>query len=234
MIAFRVLGGVSLAGEEGPLSGKPVQPRRIALLALLASAPHHTIARERLMAFLWPESSEDQARHRLSESLYVLRKSLGEEALISEGDQVRLDTARLGCDLVAFRNAAQDGDLETAVDLYAGPFLDGFFLKEAEAFHRWVESERQSLAQDFAQALESLAMASDQSGDPLEAVKWWHRLVTHDPYNSRFALGLMRALARAGDHGNAIQHANEHEVCLREELGAEPPPEILALSLIHI
>lgn len=219
---------MSLTGEGRSLSGKPVQPRRVALLALLAVHPHHTLSRDKLLAFLWPESPEEQGRHRLSESLYVLRKALGEEALISDGDQVRLDPVRLECDVVSFRSAVREEDPEAAVALYAGPFLDGFFLKDSGEFQRWVESERQSLAQDFGRAMETLAAAADRSGDPVEAVGWWSRLAAHDPYNSRFALGLMQALARAGDPGNAIQYAQEHAQVLREELGAEAPLDILA------
>ena len=230
MIAFRVLGSVSLTGEGGSLSGKPVQPRRMALLALLAGYPRHTLSREKLMAFLWPESPGEQARHRLSESLYVLRRALGDEALISEGDQVRLDPERLGCDLVAFRSALEEKDLDGAVALYTGPFLDGFFLRDSEEFNRWVESERESLATAFGRAMEELAVAAENEANLLKAVAWWKRLSLHDPYNSRFALRLMEGLTRAGDPGNAIQHAEDHAKLLRKELEADPPAELLAYA----
>ena len=228
MFAFRVLGGASLEGENGPLQGKAVQPRRIALLALLAADAHLTLSREKLIAFLWPESDAAQGRHRLSESLYVLRQALGEGALSSEGDGVRLDLGQLSCDATSFLSAIRSGDLEGAVSHYAGAFLDGFFLKSAPEFDRWVESERQRLSEAYGRALETLATDADRGGACLEAVEWWSRLAAHDPYNSRFALGLMEALARAGDPGNAIHHAREHARFLKEVLGIEPTSELLA------
>ncbi len=230
MFAFRILGGVSLTGEEGPLSGRPVQPRRIALLALLASHPRHTLSREKLTGFLWPDSDAAQARHRLSESLYVLRKFLGMQALVSEGDQVRLDPDRVDCDVVSFRRDLEAEDLEGAVALYVGPFLDGFFLKDADEFHWWLDAERHGLANEYSRALEALATRADRDGAVLEAVEWWTRLTAHDPYNSRFVLKLMQSLARAGDPGNALHHGREHLGRLREELGAEPPSEILSYA----
>jgi DNA-binding SARP family transcriptional activator/tetratricopeptide (TPR) repeat protein len=230
MFAFKALGGASLSGEEGPLSGKPVQARRMALLALLAAHPQHTLTRDKLMAFLWPESDTEQGRHRLSESLYVLRKALGDQALISVGDQIRLDPARIVSDVANFRRAVDAGDLEEAVSLYAGPFLDGFFLKGSTEFDGWVESERGRLADEYGEALESLAAEADNDGNPLQAIPWWNRLVAHDPYNSRYALGLMHALASCGDPGNAVVHAQEHARFLRDELGADPTPEVLAFA----
>jgi len=55
-------------------------------------------------------------------------------------------------------------------------------------------------------------------------------LFAQDPYNSRYALGLMEALARSGDPANAIQIARDHERLLKEELEAEPVPEVVELA----
>ncbi|MGW8267553.1 MAG: AfsR/SARP family transcriptional regulator, partial [Longimicrobiales bacterium] len=207
-----------------------MQPRRIALLALLVSHPHHTLTREKLLAYLWPESDDESGRHRLSESLYVLRKALGEGVLISEGDQVRLDPEGVTCDLLEFRKALAEEAHEAVAALYTGPFLDGFFLKGADEFHRWLDSERQAISEEYALALETLAGTAAVSGDALQAMSWWSRLAAHDPYNSRYALGLMQALAGAGDPGNAIHHAQKHARVLEEELGAEATPELLAFA----
>jgi DNA-binding SARP family transcriptional activator len=53
----RFLGGASIEGPEGPLSGRVVQPRQLALLALLASARGQPISRDKLVAVLWHGSS---------------------------------------------------------------------------------------------------------------------------------------------------------------------------------
>jgi DNA-binding SARP family transcriptional activator/TolB-like protein/tetratricopeptide (TPR) repeat protein len=215
-----------LEGETGPVRGRATHRRRIALLAILSMARGRPVARERLIGLLWPENPSDGARHLLSESLYVLRKALGEKAIVAVGDEVALTAAEVGCDAAAFLEAVESGDPGGAVSLYRGPFMDGFYLSQADEFERWVEVERDRLARALAQALERLAEEEELGGDFLAAAGWWHRLVTHDPYSSRVVLRLMRSLETAGEHAAALRAAAEHTVFLRDDLGAHPDPAV--------
>ena len=70
---------------SGPVTGRAAYRRRIALLAILAVARRRPVGRERLIGLLWPEHPADAARHTLSESLYVLRKELGDGAFVAGG-----------------------------------------------------------------------------------------------------------------------------------------------------
>lgn len=230
MLTLRLLGGLSLEDDDGVVSGRAAQKRRLALLALLVTAPSRTLTRDKLIGYLWPESDSEQARHLLSVALYELRKALGEEVLVSRGDDVCLDSKALGTDLEALEAALGEGAGDRAAALYAGPFLDGFHLSDAPEFERWVDGERDRWARRHAAALETLAAQRAAAGDVHGAVEAWRTLATIDPYNSRTAAGLVRALAAAGDRAGALQHARIHEVLLREEFGAEPDPELLGLA----
>lgn len=230
MLTLRLLGGLSLEDDDGVVGGRAAQKRRLALLALLATAPSRTLTRDKLVGYLWPESDSEQARHLLSVALYELRKSLGEELLVSRGDDVCLDAKSLRTDLEALEEALAEGVTERAVALYAGPFLDGFYLSDAPELERWVDAERDRWARRHAAALEGLAAERAAAGDVHGAVEAWRTLAAADPYNSRTAAGLVRALAAAGDRAGALQHARIHEVLLREEFGAEPDPELVALA----
>jgi DNA-binding SARP family transcriptional activator/Tfp pilus assembly protein PilF len=230
MYSLRLFGGMTLESPSGPLSGPALQKRRLALLAMLAAARGTGWSRDKLMAYLWAEHDEASARHRLADSVYVLRKALGDEAVPASGEYLRLDADIVRTDTSAFAAALQQGDFETAVDFYAGPFMDGFYLSGAAEFEDWVESERSRLANQYEEALESLAEAAEEAEDHTRAAGWWRRLTAHDPYNSRFMLRLMRSLAAAGDPANAVQLAREHERLLREDLGVEPPAEVVDLA----
>ncbi len=230
MYSLRLLGGVALEGPSGPLSGSVLQRRPLALLAMLAAARGTGWSREKLMAYLWAEHDEAGARHRLADSVYVLRKALGEEAVPASGEYLRLDTDIVQTDIAAFAAALEEGDLETAVDLYTGPFMDGFYLTGAAEFEQWVESERRWLANQYEEVLESLAKAAEEAEDCTGAAGWWRRLAAHDPYNSRFTFRLMQSLAAAGDPANAVQLAREHERLLREKLGVELPADVADLA----
>jgi DNA-binding SARP family transcriptional activator/tetratricopeptide (TPR) repeat protein len=225
-----VLGGLSLLGPEGPVTGRGAQRRRLALLALLAAEHPRSLSRDKLIAYLWPERDTDAGRHLLRQALYLLRRSLGEDAVLSRGEEVRLEPERLRCDLWEFREALERDAPEAAVAAYAAPFLDGVFLSRADEFERWVEAERAQLALRYGEALEALGEQCDTAGDPLAAAGWWRRLAEHDPCNSRVALRLMQALDAAGDRAGALRHAAAHAALLQAEFGAEPDAAIESLA----
>jgi len=230
MFTLRLLGSASLDGPAGPVSGRAALRQRIALLALLAVEHPRPLSRDKLVAYLWPESDAADARHLLRESLYILRSALGEAAVVGTGDDLRLNPDRLSCDLWEFESALARNDLEQAVAVYHGVLLSGFHLSSAREFEHWVDGERSRLARRYGQALEQLAEREMRDGNRLRAVEWWSRLAREDPYNSRIALRLMQALEAAGDRAGALRHAGAHTDLLHNELGAAPDGEVLALT----
>ncbi|HLM68225.1 MAG TPA: BTAD domain-containing putative transcriptional regulator, partial [Longimicrobium sp.] len=228
MIVFNVLGDPVLRRDGAPVTGRAAYRRRLALLAILAAARGRPVGRERLIGLLWPEHAADAARHTLSESLYILRKELGEQTFVSLGDEVALNPEVVGSDLDAFEQALAEGRREEAVALYGGPFLDGFYVADAPDFERWAEGERDRLARALARALEELADADEAAGRPLRAADWWRQLAVRDPFSSRVVLRLGQALRAAGEHTAALRHAEAHAALLREELGVGPDPELAA------
>jgi TolB-like protein/DNA-binding SARP family transcriptional activator len=229
MFLLRLFGGISLEGVNGPLSGRAVQRHRLAMLALVAGSPGGRVSREKLIAYLWPEVDAERGRHLLSNSLYLLRQVLG-DAVSGTADAVRLDPERVRCDLREYEAAVAAGELERAVELYSGPFLDGFFLSNTPEFERWIEEQRDLLARSCGRALETLATERAAEGDFTRAADWWRKLAAHDPYSSRVALRLMEALVASGEPGAALKHARVHETVMGTELGIEPEPSVLALA----
>jgi DNA-binding SARP family transcriptional activator len=217
---------VSLEAGGAPVTGRAGQRHRLALLALVAAAPAG-LSRDRLISLLWPEAEPDRARHLLSHSIYILRQVLGEDALLVSSDAVRLNSEVVWCDVQQFERALGAGDYARAVELYPGPFLDGFYLADNVEFERWVDSERERLGQAYARALQILASERESAGDSSAAILWWRRLAAYDPHNSRTVIRLVRALERAGDVAGALRVALAHEALLREDLGIGPPAEVV-------
>lgn len=222
MFVLKVLGGAALERGGVPVTGRAVHRRRLALLALLASARGRMVRRERLIGYLWPEHPGDAARHLLSESLYILRKAVGEDMFVSAGDELSLDPASVRSDLADFLSALEADDPERAVAAYGGPFLDGFVVADAPEFERWAEEERDRHARAYARALEQLAEGREAEGDYRGAAEWWKRLAREDPFSSRIALRTMQALEAGGERAAAIRHATAHAALMRAEMEAEP------------
>ena len=229
MLRLRTLGGLTLYRGDEALTGPATQRRRLAVLALLAGVRAAGMSRDKLMAYLWPESDDERARHVLNQLLYAQRRQFGEDGLFLGQKTLRLNPAVVWSDLDAFE-AALDGDQPAkAVSLYLGPFLDGFFLKGAPEFDRWAEAQRDRLARRFQSAISSLARRSAAAGEWESAIDWWRRGIDANPLDPQAALGLLEALIESGDRPAAIRYAREYEERLRSELEVAPDPAFTSL-----
>lgn len=222
MIRLKCLGGLNLDSDDVVIPASARQRRRLALLVVLARSGTG-ITRDRLMALLWPESSTESARHALDQLLYATRRDLGKTVLISEGPQLRLNPELLTSDVAQFEALMQDGDVEAAVGLYDGPFLDGVHLADSPELEQWLDTERTVLHEKHLQACERLA---NSSNDPGSALRWWKRRMMTDPSDSAGALALIKAYVAVGDHVGALTYAEQYCSWLQDEIGAEPSPEI--------
>jgi len=229
MNTLHLLGSARIERPAGRIGGSAAQRHRVALLAYLALARGKAAPREKLMALLWPEQGDASARHLLNVSVHVLRKALGDDALHTEGLEIRLNAAVVESDVDAFRAARANGDLAKAADVYGGPFMDGFFLDDAPQFGQWQEMERARIVAELEEVLHGLAERAEQAGDWREAVSCWRRLAAEAPQRAEVMLRLMRALDAAGDRADAIQVATSHATLLRDEYDAEPSAEVVAL-----
>jgi Tol biopolymer transport system component/DNA-binding SARP family transcriptional activator len=225
MIKLRTLGSVSVEGDGSPA----LQRRPLALLAVLAAAGDFGVSRDKLVAYFWPDSDDERARNVLRQLLHTIRRDLHAQNLFLGTTELRLNSAVIVSDLTEFERACSSGDYETAVTLYRGPFLDGFYLSNAAGFDNWRELERTRIARRFVDAAERLGRAASAAGDHRTALAMWQRLAVAEPLNSRIATELMRTMAAAGDTGGALQHARIHETLLREELGTQLAPEVVSL-----
>ncbi|CAN5699562.1 hypothetical protein BH23GEM9_BH23GEM9_19850 [soil metagenome] len=181
MLRLNLFGTASIDAAGSPVTGRAAQGRRLALLALLACARNRCLTRDRLIALLWPDSSTERARRLLSDDVYIVRSALGEDVLRSVGDELSLDPAVITSDVEQFEQLLREGKLEAAVELVAGPLLEGFHLSDGAEFEHWLDAERARLGQRHAGALQSLAEASEARGQHAEAVLWWRKLAAHDP-----------------------------------------------------
>lgn len=177
---------------------------------------------------LWPEKTDEQARHLLAVAVYEIRKQLGEAVIVSRGDDLVLDPEAVATDLAAFRDAIEREDFQTAAETYAGPLLDGFHLGGSAPFDHWLEQERNAVARQYCRALEAMAEKREGDADLVGAVDAWRKLAAVDRYNSRVALRLLEALVAAGNRVGALQFARVHAALLGEEFDTEPSAEFQA------
>ena len=227
---LRTFGTLALAGPaDDTLLGKHGhQHRRLALLAVLAAAGEQGRSRDQLLLLFWPDGTQSRGRHSLEQLLYAIRSSI-DEAVFAGVNPVRLNPDVVSSDVGGFQSALARGDLEGAVEVYRGPFLDGFYLSDAPEFEQWLEAKRARLERSYSGALERLAQSAEATQDHATAVRWWRKLAETDPVSSKNASGLIRALMNAGDHAAALQYAEHYEAVVAQELGTSVGPAVANL-----
>lgn len=227
---LRTLGTVRLVGaaDDTVLGEHGNHRRRLALLAVLAASGEHGRSRDHLMGLFWPEVSQAHARHCLGQLLYAIRTSLDEDVFTGV-NPIRLNPASLDSDIGAFTDALARGELEAAVEMYGGMFLDGFHLSDAPEFERWMDTERRRIERSYIDALDRLAKNAEGARDSAAAVRWRQKLIETDPVSSKHAIGLIRALVNGGDHAAALKYAERYEAILGQELGTSVGREVAEL-----
>jgi DNA-binding SARP family transcriptional activator len=222
MFSLKVLGGLSIESDNGPLPPDARQKRRLGLLAILAIAGPRGYSRERIQAYLWPESSAERSRHALDQLLYATRRALKADPFASTGNELRLDPGVVTSDVGDFEDAIKRKSWSDAVALYGGPLLDAIHLSSEGELEGWIDGERRSFQLKYQKAIETLARAAAAAGDLADAVAWWRKALASDPLSSRVATETIQALAAIGDFGAAIECARTFERHFRSDLGLEP------------
>ena len=161
MVTIQTLGGLCLRGAVGFDGASHENQRALALLALLAVAGEHGVARDRARDLWWPDAAHDADP--LSPVLESIRREVGDAAVFTDA-VLRIDSSVLRSDVAEFERALDGRDARTAVALYAGPFLRGFSLPDAPSFDAWAGRERERLERRQRTAQAMLALRSTPTG----------------------------------------------------------------------
>ena len=90
------------------------------------------------------------------------------------------------------------GEWQTAIDLYRGPFLEGFSISDSPAFEQWALVQRERLQRQMMAALEGLSIECEKRGDYARAIEVARRQLEIEPWHEGAHRTLMRLLALDG------------------------------------
>lgn len=231
MVRLRTFGGISIVTEANqPVAGAITQRRPVALLAILAASQRSGgLTRDKLAGLLWPDADSERARHSLTQTLYSARRALGVDDLFLIEGTVRLNEARISSDVADFEGALDADDVDAAIEVYRGPFLDGFFISGSSEFEPWVSSRRDQLEERLMASIERLAAEAERSGDVTRAIYLRKHQAAIRPLDSAIAAALVALLARTGNRAAGFRHAQQHAALVRDQLGLSPDPQLARL-----
>ncbi len=227
---IRALGPPLVTVGGRPAPAELLWRKNLALLVYLARSERQARGREHLTALFWGEKDQAAGRHSLNEALRVLRRALGADALVTQGDAVALAPVAVRLDVDALEAALQRGDSTAAAALAGGEFLEGFGVPDATDFGDWLATERLRWRGRSLDALVGRAESLLREGDAGGARALAERALALDPASERAARAAMRALAIGGDRATALERFAALETALADRSGALPGADTLALA----
>jgi len=202
---LRTFGAPVLLNDDGePLlpKGKP-----LALLAYCAADRRRTLSRDECASLLWSDTPPERARHSVRQVIWKLRRVLGadfgtrDDLITGVGDGLTTDRER-------FLEAVHTGDADTALVLYAGPFLDGMVLPGGDEFDDWLQFERHRLEEMLVQVVERTAERALEEERRGEARDLVDRLLARAPGHVGARRLLIECALAVGDLATARQVAD--------------------------
>lgn len=224
-----LLGRFELTGPDGPVALP--NKKLAALLAYLAYTAPEPQSRGKLANLLWGSHFDTQAQQNLRQALYRLRRALGEDALIGDGDEVWLAPHAFDCDVARFEALIGEGSrasLAEAVDLYEEHLLADVAIRE-EAWADWVAGERLRLEGLALDALVRLGEIELAAGGADRALRTGHRVLAINNFREDAHRVIVQALFGAGRKAEALKHYQDFAALLKRELNAEPDPATKSL-----
>jgi DNA-binding SARP family transcriptional activator len=221
MLRLYTFGGLRIEYDDQPLQ-LPTQKARD-LLAYLVVFRDRRHPRAVLSGILWPDLPEGNARRRLSDTLWRVRRALG-DCLVADDESIWFNTELpYWLDVRAFESGVQDGHVDAScLQLYRGPFLDG-------VFHDWVLLERERLHSLYLEAQQRLLEEHKQAGDYAAALEVARQLAATEPLHEGAHRELMRLYHLLGRDAEAVAQYHRCRETLHEELGVSPARETTAL-----
>lgn len=234
-LRLKLFGGVTIEGAAGPVK---LEGRRHQALLIYLAVNTDPQPRDKLTGLFWGDWPDSRARRYLSRALWDISKHLATQPpiLIADTSNVIFNRqSNYWLDVETFEHLVRPSsdieELKTAVALYSGDFLDGFFVHDCPEFELWLLGKRARLHDMAAEALTQLVAHYTAQGPEGYAtgITYARQLLSLDPWREETHRQLMVLLALSGQRSAALAQYERCRQLLREELRLEPTAETTAL-----
>lgn len=207
-----------------------------ALLCILYLRGGEYSVRERLSAYLWPDSADEAAKYNLRYTLWKIKKHTDTD----EAGNSLINFDREYCGINQDYNCICDVQsidrldvetlsleyLERINALFRGELLEGYYFNKCDDFNELILSRRMYYEKKKNQLLTVTADLYEHAGDLQRAVDTMECIMDSEPYSERLALRLMILYEKHGERSRAITFFNEFRSNLVTNLQIYPGDEI--------
>jgi DNA-binding SARP family transcriptional activator len=214
----------------------PVPRRQVRALLYRLAAEYRPVSRGYLTNFFWGDQPESAARRNLSRLLVYLARQLPDPDILQIGEaSIGLDPGRAWIDVRAFEGHWESWkmqnlckDLQAAVALYRGAFLEDFTLAGNPEYDRWASLEAENWEQRFLKTLRTLIDECATQGDSLQAIDYARQYLQHNDLAEEIHCRLIELYTTLGERSAALRQYEQCSITLDRELGVRPTPETVA------
>jgi len=217
-LAFRLFGHFDVRRNALPveIASRHTQ----SLLAYLLLNPHIRHRRERIAGIFWPDSDVQNARAYLRQALWQLRKSLGDEFLLTDKLEIGINpSAEYSLDVATLTKPISEDisveDLIRIVSVYKNELLPGFY-------DDWVIIERERLKLIFQERIQLLLDKLYDQGHWQDMLTWGERWISLVQAPEPAYRALMKAHSALGDGSSIAKVYNRCVQDLDRELSVAP------------
>ena len=239
MLAINMLGKVNITLDGENIDDK-LSTKLVALICLLVLNRDRDVSKEKLAAYLWPDSDEDAAKYNLRYNLWMIRKHIPADAhkqhlVVSGKDYCRLNKSYgLYCDKLLLdqfhaRQQKSAEDLLRLKELFKGDFLEGLYLKNCSEFNEIILFERVVCQSKQVEILKELLDVYEGMENYEEELPILSEVVAIEPYNEDFAYRTIELQVKLGNRAAAINYYKKFEAVLRRNLNISPNDELKRL-----
>jgi len=218
-----------------------INNKAAALLVLLVSQNDKSdkmVSREKLIGYLWPDSTSEAARYNLRYNLWQLRKIIGpdengcefltatkDHCGINESYELWSDVGEL---LKFTPNVANAGcsELEHHLALLEGDFFEGCYFRGCDELNERIIVSRNFFDNLKLDMLNRLSLCCCEQSSWVKAIKVLQLSLAMDPYNERNAALLIKALNKTGSRAKAVDLYHSMVNRLAIDLNVKPSEEL--------
>ncbi|KAB3529314.1 AAA family ATPase [Alkaliphilus serpentinus] len=177
-------------------------------------------SRDKLVHLLWSEVDEAVAKKNLRNAIYIIKKLFHEDVLISP--QRSIITINPALDYFVDVNTLLNSNSESAVEVYQGEFLEGFYVKDAEVFEEWMFSQKEKYKDIYINKLHKGIKDGLKNKDYKLGEKLAKSLIQIDEFDETAYRDLMKSYGFMGRYNQALEVYQKLVDVLNRELSICP------------